>query len=178
MGLSVAQGMAMGMRFSGNMRGRVYCLLGDGELNEGNIWEAAMSAAHYRLDNLIAVLDHNKVMAKASVAEQMGIEPVAAKFEAFGWSVLSVDGHDIDAVARTFYEARWVVPVGRPVLIVANTVKGRGIFDAENSAKWHTHAPSPQVAQSMLDGLATAYAHEPVRYSKADQPVKKEVFDV
>ena len=178
MGLSVAQGMALAMRYKGNTRGRVYCILGDGELNEGNIWEAAMSAAHFRLDNLIAVLDHNKIMAKDFVANQMGIESVTDKFEAFGWTVLQVDGHDIDAVARTFYEARWVAPVGRPLLIIANTVKGRGVLDAENSARWHTHAPSPAVATTMLEELATAYGRTSSGYSKRDEPVKREVFGV
>jgi transketolase len=178
MGLSVAQGMALGMRFSGNSRGRVYCILGDGELNEGNIWEAAMSAAHLKLDNLIAILDHNKIMAKDFVANQMGIEPVADKFRAFGWTVLDVDGHDLDAVARVLYEARWVIPVGQPILIIANTVKGRGILDAEGSAKWHTHAPKPPVAEAMLAELAEAYGRESSGYSRGSQAVKREVFDV
>ncbi len=178
MGLAVAQGMAMGLRLENNTRARAYCIVGDGELNEGGIWEVAISAAHYRLDNLIAILDHNKIMAKDFVTAQMNVEPVAEKFKAFGWSVVEVDGHDLDALARRLYEARWVIPVGRPILIIANTVKGRGLIEAENSARWHTHSPSPAVADAMVRNLAAAYGR-PVRgYSKVDEPVKKEVFDV
>ena len=176
MGLSVAQGMAIGLRFRGNSRARVYCLLGDGELNEGNPWEAAMSAAHFRLDNLIAIVDHNKVMAKDLVTLQMGVEPLAQKFEAFGWSVVEVDGHDLRALARVLYDARWVVPVGRPVCVIAHTVKGRGIFEAENSSRWHTHAPSPEHADQMLRTLASAYDQPDEGYSRANEPVKTEAF--
>lgn len=177
MGLSVAQGMAIGLRMQGKTRSRVYCLLGDGELNEGNIWEAAMSAAHFRLDNLVAIVDYNKIMAKNLVAAQMGIEPLAEKFAAFGWSVLRVDGHDLEALAETLYDARWVTPSGRPICILAQTVKGRGIVEAENSSRWHTHAPSPEQADAMLRELANAYGREPEGYSKCAQPVKREVFD-
>jgi transketolase len=178
MGLAVAQGMAMGLRLQSNTRARAYCIVGDGELNEGGIWEVALSAAHHRLDNLIAILDHNKIMAKDFVTAQMNVEPVAEKFKAFGWSVLEVDGHDLDALARTLYEARWVIPVGRPILIIANTVKGRGLIEAENSARWHTHSPSPAVADTMVRNLAAAYGRPALGYSKIDEPIKKEVFDV
>ena len=99
MGLSVAVGCAYGLRLKENPRSRVFCLLGDGELNEGNVWEAAMSAAHYHLDNLIAVVDYNKVMAKGFVWDLMSIEPLVDKWTAFGWDVLEVDGHDLEALA-------------------------------------------------------------------------------
>src|SRR5512145_2848823 len=98
MGLSVAVGMALAMRFKENPRGRVFCILGDGETNEGNVWEAAMSAAHYHLDNLIAVIDYNKVMAKGFVWDEMAIEPFADKWRAFGWDVVEADGHDLPAL--------------------------------------------------------------------------------
>jgi transketolase len=178
MGLAVSQGMAMGLRLAGNTRARSYCILGDGELNEGGIWEVAMSAAHYRLDNLIAILDHNKIMAKDFVSHQLNVEPVAEKFAAFGWSVVEVDGHDLGALARVFYDARWVIPVGRPILIIANTVKGRGLVEAENSARWHTHSPSPAVADAMVRNLAAAYNRPQRGYSKVNEPVKKEFFSV
>ena len=176
MGLSVAQGMAIGLRMSGDTRARVYCILGDGEMNEGNIWEAMGSASHYKLDNLIAVLDYNRIMAKASVANQMNIEPIADRFRAFGWDVIDVDGHDIDALAQALYDARWILPAGRPVVIIARTVKGRGVAVAENSSRWHTHAPNPQTADGMLLELATAYDRPYVAYSKSSEPVKKEAF--
>jgi transketolase len=176
MGLSVAQGMAIGLRLRGKTRARVYCVLGDGELNEGNPWEAAMSAAHFRLDNLIAIIDRNKVMAKDLVAVQMGIEPLADKFTAFGWSVVEVDGHDLGSLSRALYDARWVVPVGRPVCVIAHTVKGRGIVEAENSARWHTHAPSPQQADEMLRELARAYDRPEEGYSRRHLAVKTEAF--
>lgn len=178
MGLSVAQGMAVGFRLRGDTRARAYCILGDGELNEGNIWEAAMSAAHFRLDNLIAIVDHNKVMAKDLVSLQMGVEPVREKFLAFGWTVLEVDGHDLVAVARVLYEARWVTTVGRPVCVIAHTVKGRGIIEAENSSRWHTHSPSPQKADEMLRELARAYGRPEEGYTLLEAPVRKEVFSV
>jgi transketolase len=178
MGLSVAQGMALGLRLAGDTRARVYCILGDGEMNEGNIWEALGSAAHYKLDNLIAVLDYNKIMAKDSVANQMAIEPIADRFRAFGWTVLEGDGHDLDVMAKALYDARWVVPSGRPVVVIAHTVKGRGLPLAENSSRWHTHAPNVKTTETMLRELAAAYGRPYVPYSRADKPMKKEVFTV
>ena len=143
MGLSVAVGMALGLRFKENARGRVFCILGDGETNEGNVWEAAMSAAHYHLDNLIAIVDYNKVMAKGFVWDEMAIEPFADKWRAFGWEVIEVDGHDLAALADAFHRARWVLPHGQPIVVIAHTVKGRGVEMAEFNYKWHTHAPDP-----------------------------------
>lgn len=178
MGLSVAQGMAFGLRFDGATRARVFCILGDGEVQEGNIWEAAMSAAHYGLDNLIAIIDYNKIMAKGFVSELMGIEPIADKWRAFGWQVLEVDGHDLDELAVTFYKARWVMPHGKPIIVIAHTVKGRGLTIAENSARWHTHAPNPATADAMLRDLARNYGRPEEGYSKMDLPVKKEAFRV
>jgi transketolase len=178
MGLSSAQGMALGLRAAGNTRARAYCILGDGELNEGNIWEAAMSAAHYRLDNLIAIIDHNKIMAKDYVANQMAVSPVQTKFAAFGWDTLDVDGHDLDELSRVLYQARWGNRSGRPLCVIAHTVKGRGLVEAEDSPRWHTHAPSPEVADLMVRELAAAYSRPDQGYSMIDYPVKKETFRV
>jgi transketolase len=105
MGLSVAAGICLGLRLKEEPRARVFCILGDGEVNEGNIWEAAMAASHYRLDNLIAILDYNKVMAKGMVNQLMGIEPLSAKWSAFGWEVIEVDGHDIEELVRCIRRA-------------------------------------------------------------------------
>ena len=176
MGLSVAVGRALGLRFKGDPRARVFCILGDGECNEGNVWEAAMAAAHYRLDALIAVVDYNKVMAKGSVAEQMAVEPFADKWRAFGWCVLEVDGHDLDELADAFHRARWVLPAGRPIVVIAHTVKGKGVERAEFNPKWHTHAPDGPTADAMLRELARRYGRPDEGYSRLDDPVTKETF--
>jgi transketolase len=176
MGLSIAVGMALGLRFKEMPRPRVFCILGDGETNEGNVWEAAMSAAHYHLDNLIAIVDYNKVMAKGFVWDLMSIEPYAEKWKAFGWEVLELDGHDIPAVAGALHTARWVLPHGRPVVLIAHTVKGRGVEMAEFNSKWHTHAPDPETADRMLRILARTYDQPEEGYSRIAEPVEKELF--
>ncbi len=176
MGLSVAVGMAMGLRRKENPRSRVICILGDGECNEGNVWEAAMSAAHYHLDNLIAIVDYNKAMAKGFVWDLMGIEPFADKWKAFGWNVLEIDGHDLQEVARALHTARWVKANGSPVVIIAHTVKGKGIEQAEFNYKWHTHAPDPETADAMLREVARNYGYPEEGYSKLEKAVEKETF--
>ena len=176
MGLSVAAGHAYGLRLKENPRPRVFCILGDGELNEGNVWEAAMAAAAYHLDNLIAIVDYNKVMAKGFVWDLMPIEPLADKWKAFGWEVVQVDGHDIDALAQALYQARWVLPGGKPVVVIAHTVKGRGIEQAEFNYKWHTHAPEADVADAMLRELSRRYGRPELGYSKLEESRAKESF--
>jgi transketolase len=176
MGLSVAVGRAMGLRYKHDPRARVFCILGDGECNEGNVWEAAMAAAHYRLDNLIAVVDYNKVMAKGLVHELMSVEPFADKWRAFGWEVVEVDGHDLDALAEAFHRARWILPHGRPIVVIAHTVKGQGVRMAEFNPKWHTHAPDGPTADAMLRELARRYGRPEEGYTRLDDPVAKETF--
>lgn len=176
MGLSVAVGMALAMRFKENARGRVFCILGDGESNEGNVWEAAMSAAHYHLDNLIAIVDYNKVMAKGFVWDEMAIEPFADKWRAFGWDVIEVDGHDIPALADAFHRARWVMPCGKPIVVIAHTVKGKGVEMAEFNYKWHTHAPDAVTADAMLRELARNCQRPEQGYSKLGAEEVKEEF--
>lgn len=176
MGLSVAVGMALAMRFKEDARGRVFCIVGDGESNEGNVWEAAMSAAHYCLDNLIAVVDYNKVMAKGFVWDEMAVEPFADKWRAFGWDVLEVDGHDLEALLDVFHKARWVLPRGRPIVVIAHTVKGKGVEMAEFNYKWHTHAPDPDTADSMLKELSARYGRPQLGYSRIGEPEVKESF--
>jgi len=168
MGLSIAVGMAWGLRRQELPKARVYCLMGDGETNEGNIWEAAMSASHYHLDNLIGILDYNKVMAKGFLWEEMSIEPVRDKWEAFGWDVIETDGHDICALEDAFYKARWITPRGRPILIIAHTVKGRGVEDTEFNYKWHTQHPTPEEADKMLKELSINYGKEVQGYSRLE----------
>jgi transketolase len=176
MGLSVAVGCAYGLRLKENPRSRVFCLLGDGELNEGNVWEAAMSAAQYHLDNLIAVVDYNKVMAKGFTWDLMSIEPLTDKWESFGWDVLEVDGHDLESLVSAFYKARWTQPRGKPIVIIAHTVKGRGIEMAEFNYKWHTHAPEAITADLMLRELSRRYGRPEQGYSKLGAERVKERF--
>lgn len=176
MGLSIAVGIAIGLQMKENPRSRVYCIVGDGESNEGNIWEAAMSAAHYQLDNLITVVDYNKVMAKGLVRDLMRIEPFVAKWRAFGWEVIEVDGHDVSNLIEAFHEARWIKPHGAPVVIIAHTVKGKGVERAEFNYKWHTQAPDPRTADAMLRELSHNYNKQEEGYSRIDLPVKKETF--
>ncbi len=176
MGLSVAVGIALGLRRKENPFSRVFCMLGDGEINEGNIWEAAMSAAHYKLDNLIAILDYNKVMAKGFLCDEMSIEPVAAKWQAFGWQTIEIDGHSTPDIIQAFHKARWINPNGKPTIIIAHTVKGRGIPILEFNYKWHTHAPSADEADQMLRLLALNYNKPEEGYSRLKTDNKKETF--
>ena len=176
MGLSIAVGIAMGLRFKGDALSRSYCILGDGECNEGNVWEAAMSASHYHLDNLIAIVDYNKVMAKGFVWDLMSIEPFVDKWRAFGWDVFEVDGHDIEALDTALYKARWVMPRGKPIALIAHTVKGHGIARAEFNYKWHTHAPDPETADRFLRELSRRYNRPEVGYSKLDDIDKEEFY--
>ncbi len=169
MGLSIAVGMAWGLRSKELAKAQVYCIVGDGESTSGNIWEAAMSAAHYHLDNLITILDYNKVMAKGFVWEEMGIEPVREKWEAFGWDVIEIDGHNVQAIVDSLYRARWIMPRGKPILIIAHTVKGRGVEEAEFNYKWHTQHPTPEIADQMLRELAQHYSKPIKGYSRLNK---------
>ena len=175
-GLSIAVGMALGFRFHENPHNRVYCLLGDGECNEGQVWEAAMAAAHYSLDNLIAIVDYNKVMAKGFVWELMGVEPFAEKWRGFGWDVQEVDGHDTDAVLHALHQARYVRVHGQPLVIIAHTVKGRGVNETEFNYKWHTHPPDPEVADGMLRDLARTYGRPEEGYSRLGESATKDEY--
>ena len=176
MGLSVSVGVALGLRFEENARSRVFCVMGDGECNEGNVWEAAMAASHYHLDNLIAIVDYNKVMAKGFTWDLMSVEPFAEKWRAFGWDVLEIDGHDLQDVADGLHKARWIMPRGKPIVLIAHTVKGMGVERAEFNYKWHTHAPEPETAEQMLRELARRYGKPEQGYSRYHLDVEKEVF--
>ena len=133
-GISAAVGMALAGKL--DKKGyRVYSLLGDGELAEGQVWEATMSAAHYKLDNLTAFVDHNGLQIDGKVADVMGSDPVDAKFAAFGWNVISVDGHDFVQIKNAIEEAKKTK--GKPTVIICETVKGKGVSFMENEASWH-----------------------------------------
>jgi transketolase len=115
-------------------------------------------------------------MAKGFVWDEMSIEPVAEKWRAFGWNVLETDGHDLDDAAAALYKAHWIAPNGKPVAVIAHTVKGKGIEQAEFNYKWHTHAPDPQTADAMLRELSRRYGKAEAGYSRLDQQDGKETF--
>lgn len=133
-GFSVAIGLALGLRHQGQSS-RVYAMLGDGELQEGEVWEGAMCAAHHRLDRLCAIIDYNKMQSDDLCKNIMGVEPLKGKWEMFNWRVIEIDGHDFADIARGFEEARKVS--GQPTAVIAHTVKGRGVSYMEGSPAWH-----------------------------------------
>ena len=138
LGFSTACGMALSAKVSGDSY-RVYTALGDGESQEGQVWEAAMFAAHYKLDNLVAVLDLNGLQIDGPITEVMNPTPHDDKFRAFGWHVITVDAHDFDQIEAAFNEARTVK--GQPTVIIARSVKGKGVSYMENKCEWHGQAP-------------------------------------
>lgn len=140
-GLSVANGMAMTSKL--NKEGyRVYCLLGDGEIQEGQIWEAAMTSVHYKLDNLCVIVDNNNLQIDGSVDNVMSPYPIDEKFKSFGFEVINIDGHDYDEIIKAFNVARQIK--GRPTAIIAKTVKGKGVSFMENQVGWHGKAPNEE----------------------------------
>ena len=148
-GISAAVGMALSAKLSGDSY-RVYTLLGDGEIQEGQVWEAAMFAAHRKLDNFVAIVDNNGLQIDGKVDEVCSPYPIDEKFEAFGFHVINVDGHDFDALKAAFDEAK--ATKGQPTAIVAKTIKGKDISFMENQASWHGTAPNDdQYAQEMED---------------------------
>ena len=148
-GFSVACGMAMGSKID-NAPWNVYALLGDGEIQEGIVWEAAMSAAHYKLDNLIVFLDHNGLQIDGNIEDVMNVNPIEGKFKSFGWNVITIDGHDYDQIFAALDIAKDTV--GKPTMIIAKTIKGKGVSFMENQAGWHGNAPSDsELKQALLD---------------------------
>ena len=155
-GFSVACGMAMAAKLD-NAPWNVYALLGDGEVQEGIIWEAAMSAAHYKLDNMIAFLDYNGFQIDGDVESVMNINPIEDKFKTFGWNVITIDGHDFDQIFAALDIAKDTVD--KPTMIIAKTIKGKGVSFMENQASWHGSAPSEEQLQQALSELGGAF-HE------------------
>ena len=121
---------------------RVYCVCGDGELQEGQIWEAAMTSAHYKLDNLCLIVDNNNLQIDGNVDEVMSIYPLDEKFKSFGFEVITIDGHNIEKIIQAFEKAKRVK--GKPTVIIAKTIKGKGVSFMENKAEWHGKAPSEE----------------------------------
>ena len=154
LGISAACGMALSAKVYGNDY-RVYTIVGDGESEEGQVWEAAMFAAHYKLDNLVAVIDWNGLQIDGPVAEVMNPTPHDEKFRAFGWHVISIDAHNFSEIEAAFAEARTVK--GKPTAIIARSVKGKGVSYMENACEWHGQAPKEEqykIAISDLEKIA------------------------
>ena len=149
-GLSIAGGMAMAFKLDGKPN-RAYCLLGDGELDEGNVWEAAMSAAHYKLSNLCAIVDNNRLQIDGAIEDVMNVNPIPEKWEAFGWNVICCDGHSVKGIKEAFAQARECKDA--PSVIIAKTVKGKGVSFMENKAGWHGVAPNPEQEKAALAEL-------------------------
>jgi len=137
-GLSIANGIALGAKLD-NLGIRVYCLMGDGETNEGQIWEAAMTASHYKLDNLCGIIDFNRLQIDGLCCDVKNMEPLNKKWESFGWNVIDVDGHDLGALMGALDAAGQVK--GKPTVIISCTTKGKGISFIENKVEWHGIAP-------------------------------------
>lgn len=149
-GFSTAVGMALSFKMY-HQDNRVYALLGDGESQEGIIWEAAMSAAHYKLDNLVAILDNNGLQIDGRCTEVMCLGSLGAKWKAFGFHVIEIDGHDIQDIQTALKEAR--NHKGQPTLILAHTIKGKGVSFMEDKAEWHGSAPSAEQVTAALEEL-------------------------
>lgn len=150
-GLSFAIGMALAARLDSKSY-RVYVLLGDGECDEGQVWEAAMSAAHFKVDNLTAIVDHNKIQLDGWNREIMNLEPLGEKWRSFGWHVIEVDGHSFDQLLAALDEA--ILVKGKPTVIIAHTIKGKGVSFMENNVEFHGRAPTPEETQRALRELA------------------------
>jgi len=149
-GLSVAIGMSLAAKID-KKDYRVYCLMGDGEIQEGNIWEAAMAAAHYKCDNLCGILDYNGFQIDGRTKDIMNLEPLAAKWQAFGWQVIEIDGHDMQQILSAYTQAKTVK--GKPVIIIARTIKGKGVSFMENVVDFHGRAPTKEEAERALKEL-------------------------
>ncbi|MDI6735553.1 MAG: transketolase [bacterium] len=146
-GLSVAGGMALAGKLN-HKDYRVYVVFGDGESQEGQVWEAAMACPHYKLDNLCAFLDHNKLQIDGPVSEVMNIAPVTDKFKAFGWHTIEIDGHDMRQIIQAVNEAKNTF--GQPTMVIAHTIKGKGVSFMEGKVGWHGVAPTKEKAEKAL----------------------------
>lgn len=149
-GLSLALGMGCAARLDGKPW-RTYVVLGDGEIQEGQIWEAAMFGAYHKIDNVVAIVDYNRIQLDGWVKDIMEVEPLVPKWQSFGWHVIELDGHNIPALQAAFTEAEAIK--GKPVAIIAHTVKGKGVSFMENNPKFHGVAPTPDEVQVALKEL-------------------------
>ena len=150
-GLSVANGMALASKL--NHEGvRVYCICGDGEIQEGQVWEAAMSSSHYKLGNLCLIVDNNNLQIDGKVNEVMSIYPIDEKLRSFGFEVINIDGHDMNQIIAAFNKAKEIK--GKPTAIIAKTIKGKGVSFMENEASWHGKAPKEEEYKKAIEELS------------------------
>ena len=149
-GVSAACGMALSGKIT-NDTYKVYAILGDGEIEEGQVWESAMFAAHYQLDNLVFVVDNNNLQIDGPITQVMNPYPIDEKFAAFGWHVITIDGHDFDAIEKAFNEAETVA--NQPTVIIQKTVKGKGVSYMENNVAWHGAAPNDEQYEIAMHDL-------------------------
>lgn len=154
-GISAACGMALSAKVSSDTY-KVYTILGDGEIEEGQVWEAAMFAAHYKLDNLVAIVDNNGLQIDGKIEDVMSPYPIVDKFKAFGWHVIEMDAHDFDSIEAAFNEAESVS--GQPVAIIQKSVKGKGVSFMENNVSWHGSAPNDEQYEQAMVELKAALA--------------------
>lgn len=149
-GLSAANGMAIAGKIE-NKNYRVYCILGDGELEEGQIWEAAMSANKYKLDNLCVIIDNNNLQIDGTIDEVMSSKPIDEKFRSFGFEIIKIDGHNLEEIKSAFEVARNIK--NKPVCIIANTIKGKGVSYMENKPEWHGKAPNDEEYKQAVEDI-------------------------
>jgi transketolase len=149
-GLSLGVGMALGKKLKNDIH-RVFVILGDGEMHEGQVWEALMEGSHYKLDNLIAIIDYNKLSSLGNVNDVMNIRSLDKKMESFGWNVIEIDGHSFEQIAEALNKAKQVI--NKPVAIVAHTIKGKGISFMENNPIWHSRALSNEEYKAAIAEL-------------------------
>lgn len=150
-GLSIAIGMALAEKLDKKNNYRVYCVLGDGECDSGNIWEAAMTASKFKLDNLVAIVDRNQLQLDGFTEDVMPLYPLDKKFESFGWYTFKADGHDVSDLLKKIKKAKKVK--GKPAVVIADTVKGKGVSFMENRVEWHGAPISPELAEVALKEL-------------------------
>jgi transketolase len=179
-GLSIALGLALGLKLAGSAA-RVYCILGDGETQEGQVWEAAMSAPKlgqpdHALDNLVVILDGNQIQLDNFVKKVLDIEPVSTKWQAFGWPVVEIDGHDIGQIEKALDQAE--ATKGRPTFVVAHTVKGKGVSFMENDPEWHGKAPKPAEAITAIREVLGVSAGAWENYLKTDATARAIVDEI
>jgi len=149
-GLSVANGLGLGAKMI-NKDFQTYCLMGDGEIQEGSVWEAAMTASHHKIDNVCAIVDYNKVQENGPVKDIKNLEPLSAKWQSFGWDVVEIDGHDFKELFAAF--DRYSALKGKPFVIIAHTVKGKGVSFMEGQCSWHGKAPKADQLKAALAEL-------------------------
>ncbi|MCQ9208387.1 MAG: transketolase [Omnitrophica bacterium] len=150
-GLSVANGIALGAKIR-KLKFNIYCLMGDGEIQEGQVWEAAMTGSHHKLDNICAIIDYNGVQENGPVSEIKNEEPIVDKWKSFGWEVIEIDGHNFEELIPAFDEFDTIK--NKPMLILAHTVKGKGVSYMEGKSAWHGKAPNPQQLKQALDEIS------------------------